>query len=224
MTGTEIAPPAETQEILGPLMRACTEKQQAFVIALVTSNDPSNETAAARAAGYAAPAVSASGLMRSRKVLAAIREEADKRLGASALIGTKALIEIASDPTHKQRLQAGIKLLEYAGLQVIAKQEIVVKDDRVQSMTVDQLMHELRESAKRLGLVKPEDFAQNAVEGEFVEVADFDFVIEPGEYVDEAGHLRGTDEPAGEARRDGVAASGPGVQLDRGERHDGGGD
>lgn len=161
-------------------MGACTEMQRAFVLALVQGNTPERPSIAAKEAGYSEPSVSAHQLMRSRKVLAAIREEADKRFGASALIGVKALVDIANDPQHKQRFQAAQALLDRAGLQVVAKQEIVVKDDRMQSLSVDQLMAELRDSAKRLGLVKPEDFAQNAIEGEFAEVDPF--TIQPGEF------------------------------------------
>lgn len=212
-------------------MRALTDMQRAFVLALVQGNTPERPSIAAKVAGYSDASVSAHQLMRSRKVLAAIREEADQRFGACLLIGFKALVDIANDPQHKQRLQAGIKLLEYAGLQVVAKQEIVVKDNRIETMTVEQLMLELRDSAKRLGLVKPEDFAQNAIEGEFAEVQplqsdDFDFTIQPGEFpIDgQAGHLRSEGVSAGEACRDDSLAPGPGVQLEPDERVNGSGD
>lgn len=221
MTGTDVAT-TESAENHGPAMSALTEKQQAFVLELVRGSRPEKPSLAAAAAGYADPSVSAHQLMRSRKVLAAIREEADKRFGASALIGVKALVDIANDPMHKQRFQAAQALLDRAGLQVVAKQEIVVKDDRIQAMTIEQLMTELRDSAKRLGLVKPEDFAQNVIDGEFTEVDPF--IIQPGEFVDgHAEHLHGADGPSAEPLRHDLPDAGTGVQLRNGERSDGDG-
>lgn len=207
------------EESLGPAMRALTAAQQRFVLALCTMADPTDETSAARLAGYAQPGNGAHFNMRNPKVLAAIREEADKRIRAGALIGARALTEIAMDTQHKQRFQAAQALLDRAGLQVVAVQKIDVthRDER----SNEALIADIRRIAIANGLDPVKLLGQNAIEGEFVEVGstskpvtnpgldDHLFTLMPGEFAS-AEVAQDRDGPAPEALRGSDDVDSPG--------------
>jgi hypothetical protein len=129
-TALIFAPPEDQS---GPAMRACTPNQQAFVVAMVTGG-ANNPTQAAMLAGYGgtdtARKVAARDLMRNPRVLAALREEGDKFLRSGAIVGARAVMEIAMDPHHKDRFKAGVELLNRADLIVATKHEVVVTDNR----------------------------------------------------------------------------------------------
>ena len=128
MTNHKLPSPIETpdQSSLGPAMRELTEKQQRFVIALVEIGG--NQTKAAALAGYSQAGRMHSTLatlnMRNEKVIAAIKEEADKRLRAGTLLASSVLIEIAGNSMHKDQLKAATELLNRGGLMTVQKIEI----------------------------------------------------------------------------------------------------
>ena len=131
-----LAPPSD---MMGPAMSALTEKQQAFVIAMLETGG-GNHALAARVAGYAdtdgAARVRGHQNMRNLKILAALREEADKRIRSGALLGASALWEIAKDTTHKDRFKASVELLNRSGLQVVTQHKVIVEDNRSQEEIV----------------------------------------------------------------------------------------
>src|SRR5690349_3017404 len=95
---------------LGPKMKALNDRQQAFVVALLTQGTR-NYAAAARTAGYqgeesGALRVSAHRLAHDERILAALREETERRMQASIGMAAEVLLSIAEDPTHKDRLKA----------------------------------------------------------------------------------------------------------------------
>ena len=152
----ELAPvhPIYETKGLGRAMRKILPQQRAFVVAYVETGGR-NGAAAARAAGYApnnpgAQRVTAYRLLHDDKVLAAIKEVADKQLRASIIIGTDALIEIASDPSHKDRLKAATELVNRGGLIAATAHNINVNvtDNR----TPEEMLTRINVLAKGLGI------------------------------------------------------------------------
>lgn len=125
-----IVPPEEEQ---GQAMRELTIPQQRFVVALVELG-ARNNTQAAMMAGYggtdAARKVAAKVLMRSPKVLAAIREEADKRLRSGALLAASRLYELIDSNDEKVALKASIETLNRSDLIVATEHRVTVTDNR----------------------------------------------------------------------------------------------
>ena len=119
-----------------PALSKLTDKQKRFVIAYLETGG-ANETEAARIAGYSETnpngcSVEANRLMRNDKILAAIKEEAQKRINGGVLLGASVLVEIASDPLHKDRLKAAQSLLDRGGLMQVSKSEHlhIIEDNR----------------------------------------------------------------------------------------------
>lgn len=167
ISGTDLAlVPSIADEDCGQALRLCTPMQRKFVAALLVIPDPLKESEAARIAGYSQPANDASQMMKNPKILAAIREEADKRLRGCALIASRALMQIAANPMHKDQLKAADILLNRAGLQVVTEHHVVVEDSRTNA----ELIESIKTIAKAQGLDPKTLLGNNAVEGEFTEV------------------------------------------------------
>lgn len=160
----------------GPAMLALSDQQQLFVVRfLEVGGLVENAADAAARAGYSthhpkAAAVAASRLLRQPKVITAIREEADMRLRAGAILGASVLIQTASDPTNKNQFRAAVELLNRSDLIVASRQEIIV-DDRRDSRT--SLVDRVRTLGGLLGvdveqLLKP--FLAEPVDAEFTEI------------------------------------------------------
>lgn len=105
----------------GPAMRALSERQRLFVLAL-RGQKRKNNTAAARAAGYGkesygALRVRAHGLAHNEAVVAALQEEAQRHLDGSAFMAADVLVQIANDPKQsaKERRAAAVALLDRSG-------------------------------------------------------------------------------------------------------------
>ncbi len=154
----------------GPHMAVLTEKQRGFVYALVELGG--NATEACLAAGYGADsetkeqrlnAARTRGyqLAHDPRVLAAIKEEAEKRLHSGMLIAASALIEMAQDPACKDRYKAAASLLDRGGLNVVHKQEVVVthtQSDREVIARITEICGRLGLDAdKIIGLSEPVD-------------------------------------------------------------------
>ncbi len=102
---------------LGPAMLALSEQQRRFVIAYV--GDSRDISRCALAAGYSTSSnghrVAAHRMMRAPKIIAAIKEEADKRLNSAAYIAVSGLSDIAADPEHRDRQKACDSILDRTG-------------------------------------------------------------------------------------------------------------
>jgi len=156
---------------LGPAMRELSEPQRRFVLAMVEMGTD-NYTAAARVAGYGgtdgATLVAAHRLSHNPAVQAAIREEADRRLRAGAILAASALIEIVADKSHKDRFKAADRLLERAGMLVENINRTIVEDHR----TDKEIEQAIILMARRNGLDPQKLLGRPLapIEGEFEEV------------------------------------------------------
>lgn len=136
----------------GPCMTICTEQERTFVVAYLETGGR-NHTTAAQIAGFGAGNNASARqqgwrLVHRPRVLAAIREEADKRLKTGAILGASVLIEIAETPGHKDQMKAAVELLNRAGLIVATKHEVEVTDNR----TTSTLLARVHELAQRLDI------------------------------------------------------------------------
>lgn len=152
-TAMTIVPP-ENQ--LGPAMRALNPRQRAFVYFLVEMGG--NATQAAGAAGYGegsltpqqkhdACRVRGYQLTHDVKVLAAIKEEAEKRLHSGALLAASALVEMVVDTGSKHRFKAAVELLNRAGLTVATEHKVTVEHKG----TATEIGQRIRELITQLG-------------------------------------------------------------------------
>lgn len=118
-------------EKLGPAMEALTDRQRNYVVALVEQGGSRAPLAYMKATGCTLESAQANyWRMNTPAVYAAIREEADKRLRAGALLGASVLVEIAEDSMHKDRFKAAARLLDQAGLIVATEHKVTVEDKR----------------------------------------------------------------------------------------------
>lgn len=130
----------------GKTMGALTARKRAFVISMLQQGvNPKAARAAAAAAGYR-PEYGYE-LMRDDGILAALREEATKRLAGAALVGVNVLLDIAQSPTHKDQFRAAKELAGINGF--TAEQRIVVEHISEDSK---QQLRQIREMAAQLGM------------------------------------------------------------------------
>jgi hypothetical protein len=149
----------------GRAMASLTADRRKFVHALIQLG-PNKHAArmAATAAGYTNP-VYGYELMREEGIIAALREEATKKLAGAALLGVQVMMDIAQDPMHKDQYRAAKDLAAINGF--TAEQKIVVehldRDGR-------QLIGQIREMAGQLGM-DPRQLiaAAGIIEAEFTE-------------------------------------------------------
>ena len=112
-------------------MRSLNERQQLFVEHYVSAG-LIDATAAAEAAGYSGASrnslyVQAHRLTHDPKVGEAIKEVVGQRFNAALPVALQALLEIASDPSHKDRGNVAKFLAELAGFSPV--KQIEVKSD-----------------------------------------------------------------------------------------------
>lgn len=168
-------------EDLGPAMRACSEGQRRFVLALLETGGD-NYTKAAMIAGYAGTPgsirVTGHQLAHHPKVIAAAREEADRRLRGGAILGASVMIAIASDPMHKDRFKAADRLLGSAGLNIETVSRHIIEDHR----SDNELLLAIAAIAKKNGLdpskLLGRPLEAEVVDAEFTEVGTIDTVEE----------------------------------------------
>lgn len=158
-------------EHLGPAMSALTDTQQRFVVALVEQGGKNAARAYQRATDCSEDnAHKNAWRMNTPAVMAAIREEADRRIRGGAVLGASVLIEIAEDVLHKDRYKAAERLLASAGLIVATEHKIIVEDKR----STDEIMRSMKRIAKEGGLDLKEVLS-DALDVEFEEVVEPDF-------------------------------------------------
>jgi len=167
--------PEEVVEEFGPAMSALTEPQRSFVLHYCDSGGI-NAAEAARRAGYGndtkSQAVTASRMLRLPRILAALREVADHRLKAGAIMAASAIVEIAGDAMHRDRFKAATELLNRAGLVVEGVSRVIVEDHR----TPEEIERRIRDLAERLGIDANKMLGQSMViEGD---ATDLDCVVE----------------------------------------------
>lgn len=161
---------------LGPCMRALNERQRAFVIALIEMGGI-NFSRAAFAAGYGngnveSASVQGHRLAHDETILAAIHEEAHRRLRSGAVMAVQTLLEIANDQTakHGDRLKAVEMLLNRSGLHAVTEHNIKVERHDV---TDEGMIKRITLLAQKQGLdpAKLLGSAGVVLEGEFQEVS-----------------------------------------------------
>ena len=135
----------------GLAMKELTEMQQKFVLHLLDHGG--KYTDAAKAAGYSDNSanslrVQAHRLAHDKAIIAAIREQGESYMRAGVAHGVHALIDIARDPTHKDRLRAADKLLARAGLGENTTRTV----KHVHELNEEQLKNRIRMLDKRNGL------------------------------------------------------------------------
>jgi phage terminase small subunit len=138
---------------LGPAMKALNAAQRRFAIAAVMY-PLAKDWQIAKAAGYSdrshgALRVSAHRLFHDEKVLAAIRECADKEIRGSAMLGVATIKKIARLEGHRDQLKAAQTLVGLAGFTVA--QNINVNQN-VTDNSGKALMERLEKAAAILGI------------------------------------------------------------------------
>jgi hypothetical protein len=140
--------------VMGEAMLALTPRQRKFVTVLLTSGR-NNHAAAAGLAGYQGTAdtlaVTGHRLAHDQRVLRAIREEADRRIRAHAVLATSVLIEIAEDPMaqNKDKLKAVEMLLNRGGLHAITESKQIIEHH---DLSGKALIERARQLAGELGM------------------------------------------------------------------------
>jgi hypothetical protein len=152
VSGVSTIPDPE-EDSLGPAMRACTGAQRRFAIAAVMY-PLAKDWQIAKAAGYSARShgalrVEAHRQFHSEKVLAAIKECADKEIRGSAMLGIATMKKIARFDGHKDQLKAASGLVGLAGFTI--DQNINVKQT-VTDKTGDAIMARIKQLAEKHGL------------------------------------------------------------------------
>ena len=125
-------------------------RQQIFVKEYVGSGGLKANEAASKA-GLGTDAKSskeeAERLLKIPRILAAIREEADKRLKSGAVLAASVLLEIASNPMHRDQYKASVEILNRSGLIVENVNRVIVEDHR----TEEEIVRRITDLSAKLG-------------------------------------------------------------------------
>ena len=142
----------EPDDSIGPAMSALTDMQQAFIHAMLDLGGDS-ATAAAAEAGYAedsygALRVQAHRMLRSEKILAALREESVKRMQGATIVAVSGLVSLAKNAVQeKDRLKAIEMILNRTGMQAISEHKVSVShDDRPRDELVKEFLGLVQEA------------------------------------------------------------------------------
>lgn len=161
---------------LGPYMRALTERQQRFVVAMVELGGQNN-TRAALLAGYAnndSLRSQAWRLASDLKVQAAIHEVSMARLHSGKILAVSRLLELVNSNDEKVAHKAAVSLMDRTGLHAVSEHNVKTQDV---SKTDDAMIDRIITLANRLGL-DPNKLLGSAgvkgevIDGEFKEVKD----------------------------------------------------
>ena len=154
----------------GRAMAVLTDNQREFVHRMLKQGVNPRACAVAAAECGLAPNYGYE-LMRNENILAAMREEATKRLAGAALIGVNVMIEIAQDRTHKDCYKAAKDLAAINGF--TAEQRIVV--EHISEDSKAQII-QIREMAKQLGLDEKQLIGAAGINIDEIENAEFEEV------------------------------------------------
>lgn len=158
-------------------MLALSQAQRRFAIAAVMY-PLAKDWQIAKAAGYSdrshgALRVQAHALFHNERVLAAIKECADKEIRGAAMLGIATMKKIVRNDLHKDQLKAAQTLVGLAGFTI--DQNINVKQT-IRDESGSAIMGEIKRLAEKLGvpvaklLERKTATAMAVVEGEFEEV------------------------------------------------------
>lgn len=160
---------------LGPRMRALTERQRAFVMAVI-EQPGITQGEAARLAGYSA---SSDVLLRKQghflahdeRIIAAIHETAGQRMRAQSLMAANVLVELLGSENETIALKAAGMLLDRVGFG--AQQNINI-NQHVTDNSGKAIMERIRALAQKHGLDEAKLLGKKAepavIEAEFAEV------------------------------------------------------
>lgn len=164
------------QPDFGPAMLSLSPMMRAFVLALLDQRRRNN-SAAARRAGYSAASpvalrVTGHRLAHDARVIAALHEEAGKRLETAAHIAAGVVVDVMNDKeaSHRDKLKAAGMLLDRTGFG--ASQTINVNKTVTRKMDVSAAQQKIAEFRQRF----PEQFAKligqgpPVIDAEFTEV------------------------------------------------------
>ena len=156
---------SDDREYDGGAMAKLTGRKRKFVIAMMQQGV--NPKACRKAAAEAGLTPDYGWkLMRDPDILAALREEATKRMAGAALVGVNVMLEIAQTPGHKQQYQAAKDLAAINGY--TSEQRIVVEHIDADSR---KQIQQIREMAQQLGM-DPKQLIEAAgiIDAEFEDV------------------------------------------------------
>jgi phage terminase small subunit len=148
-----------TKSDFGPAMAILTERQQKFVLAMVTIPGCTFKRAAVEA-GYSDVAdgakVRGHYLAHQPAVQAAIREEAGRRLNSLSLLAANTMMAVMEDPEapHRDKMKAASAVLDRTGF---AMTQNVNVNKVVTDMSYEAITQRIRDACDRLGL-DPEQF------------------------------------------------------------------
>lgn len=153
-------------------MLALNPAQRRFVIAALQF-PTGKDWQIAKAAGYGngshgALRVRAHSLLHNEKIIAAMREEADKRLRGYALLGISVIAKIARTDGHRDQLKAAEGLANRVGFHELTEHKVTV--DHKQPKELTDLAIKL---AKEIGVATDRLLGTNrqeTIDAEFVEV------------------------------------------------------
>ncbi len=171
-TGAIIAP---SDEDCGPAMRACTENERKFIVALVERGARNRTQAAMMLGNYAtreSAQVVAHRWFHSERVQLALKEWTQKALEGDVYLARRALREIISDPMHKDRFKAVQELFNRNGMLVETITRHVVEDNRATKdiiRTAIDYARSLGDERLAYKLLGP-SYKKEAIDAEFVEI------------------------------------------------------
>lgn len=142
---------------LGPAMAELTEIERQFVIAMLENGG--NQKQAALIAGYGRDStegarrdntaiVAGYRVSHRARVIAAMREQAEKMLQSGVMMAAAVQIELLNNSDPKVRQKAVTSTLDRGGMQIIHKQQIEVTDNR----TAKELLDFIKQAAAEQGL------------------------------------------------------------------------
>ena len=154
----------------GPKMRVLTEKQRAFVMALVEFPNLSHAESA-RMAGYSdkseAAKVTACNLMQDKKIVEAMQEQAGKRLWAISMKAAWRVEQLIDSDDSAVALKAALSTLDRVGH---APQQNININQHVTDNSGKAIMERIQALAAKHGLDPQKLLAKPVIEGEFSEV------------------------------------------------------
>lgn len=159
-----------TDEDFGPAMLAISPRHRAFVMGYFEAG--ANATEAARLAGYedndnGSIKVTAYRLVHRPAIVKAIQEEARRRLAAGGLpVAVKAVIDIASNPQHKDQAKAAAMIMDRAGVHATVEKNVNVNV----TLTRAEKEAEIRQMAEELGLDPAKLLGTVTIDAEYTEI------------------------------------------------------
>jgi phage terminase small subunit len=142
---------------LGPAMLVLDERQRRFVVGAIRAGGKSSMARIAEAAGYSnvkqGAKVRAHELTRNQKVLAALKEESDRRLDWSAVKSILRLDELVGHKDPKVRLKAIDSVLDRRGYARQTNQQISMQVEHVDNRSTSELLTFIQSMVPKLPVI-----------------------------------------------------------------------